>query len=286
MESLIANYLRNGGRLIDTAPDYGTGQIATGIAVLGSGIPRKDVWIQSKIDTDGFALAKSSNSTISAYEWTLAQVDKTLQVMKLSYLNSMLLHFGPAQTLLQSGHDLSTTDWLNMWRGLIEAKRLGKVLHIGVCETAQSEVQALIDSTGEVPAIAATWYHPWSPVAQKEYIKWLQGLGVTVQAYGMFNFAVDVKRATLAGLRHNVTWGQFIIQWSQHQNIVMLTSYNGPNGGYLEEDMQCNYFEPDAADREVLGPRHPCAVEEPKVVTLTYQHVPGCLGSRTAEKTG
>merc|ERR1719476_839905 len=111
-----------------------------------------------------------------------------------------------------------------MWRGLIEAKRVGKVLNIGVMLHSRSEIENLINVTGETPSIVFVWYNPWVPPEHHEFVNWLQGLGITVHAYGLFNFkeygespeliSTRVALAAQAGDQYGMTYGQFIIQWA------------------------------------------------------------------------
>jgi len=260
MVDALKTYLVSGGRHIDTAPDYNY-EKEVGEVVRESTVPREEIWIASKVDTDHWLSHMGSPRA-----WALAQVDKSLNVMGLSYIDSMLLHFGPLQVARQASllplspglHRVGPTEYAEMWRGLVDARNAGKVRNIGVCESTRSEVENIINATNEVPAIAVTWYHPWVPKEQKDYVSWLQSLGVAVEAYGMLSWAgaqlipeiskpaemiglewipgrlyrTDALRqanastmqaARAAALRHNVTWAQLVLQWVVDQGIAFLT---------------------------------------------------------------
>lgn len=44
-------------------------------------------------------------------------------------------------------------DYLDTWRGMIEAKKLGLAKSIGVSNFNQQQIQRLTNSTGETPAV-------------------------------------------------------------------------------------------------------------------------------------
>lgn len=264
MVDSLKDYLRTGGRLIDTAPGY-MSETEVGTAVRTSGVPREEIWVSSKIEPmspAGFASLKGSIK-----DWAHAQVNETLRRMKLSYIDSMVLHYGPAQSQLQ-GTDgerkLGLPEYVEMWRGLMEAKQAGKVRNIGVCESTRSEIEHLIKATGETPAIALVWLSPFMPPEQFAVIKWMKGMGIAVQAYGLFNHKYmpgansTVGAATAAAQRHGVTWGQLLLQWALDKGVALSTGMYHPH--YLAEDTPCLDFHTDAQDEQLLAapPRWSC----------------------------
>lgn len=279
----LNNFVSQGGRFIDTAPDYGTGEALVGQLVKLSGVDRSEFWISSKVDTDGWATWCASTATppASLSECTLQQVKKTLSIMGLNYVDVMTLHFGPAQAALQ-GAAFTPERHVSMWQGLIDAKDLGLVRNIGVCETSQSEIQNLFDKTEVMPAIVLTWLHPWMPAAQIDYVKWAQGEGIAVVIYGDFEFKslsmakeshAMVQAAVDAGKRHDKTWGQLILQWALDQGVSVVTPLYDPQ--YAAEDLPCLGFTLDAEDLELLASVEsvPCS-DGP---SRSKQLFPGCL---------
>merc|ERR1719487_1488113 len=71
----MKNYMKKGGRLLDTAPDYGY-EKAVGKAVRDSGIDREKLWLSSKIDTDGWRGFMGAPK-----DWAGKQIDQTLANM-------------------------------------------------------------------------------------------------------------------------------------------------------------------------------------------------------------
>lgn len=287
MVSSLTSYLAAGGRLIDTAPDY-TYEPDVGKVVHASKIPREELWLSSKVDTDGWRALMGSPKA-----WALAQVDKTLKTMGVSFLDSMSLHFGPAQVALQSPqpkttedtekmHTIGPKDYAEMWRGLMEAKKAGKVRNIGVVETSRKEIENLISETGEVPAIAMTWHHPWTPSKQKDYVSWLQSKNITVVAYGLFNFKnpafAELTSAIMPVVqkvaeKHKTTFGQVAMKWATDQGLAFVSGMY--HSEFLQEDLSCQTFQTDKEDLELLAsaPAWPCEL----TLFATKQNLPGCV---------
>jgi len=248
MVESMKGYLQKGGRLIDTAPDYGYEQ-AVGKAVKDSGVDRDEVWLASKIDTDGWRGFMGSPKS-----WVLMHVDHSLKEMGVKHLDSMVLHFGPRQVKLQAPnvpekdsskykkmHTAEPDDYVEMWNGLIEAQKAGKVHNIGVCESSRKEIENLIEKTGVAPSIALVLYHPWVPTKHKEFVSWLQSKDMTVQTYSLFapfkdaiNTHLHLKggnnpyrdAAKKVANSHHATHGQVAVRWARKNGVGFMTRFN------------------------------------------------------------
>ena len=99
-------YLRLGGRLIDTAMAYRNHE-EIGEALRASGVKREDVWITSKL----------ASGTVNSYAKGLAAVDNILQEIGTTYLDLVLIH-SP-----KMGRDKAVA----VWKALIDAKKAGTV---------------------------------------------------------------------------------------------------------------------------------------------------------------
>ena len=129
-----AEYLRLGGRLIDTAMAYGNHR-DVGVGIRESGVARGEIWITSKI----------SPSRVTSGAACLAAVDELLGELGVTYVDLLLIHtpkLGPAKTV-------------ELWRALVEAKGAGKVRAIGVSNFNAEEIDALQEATGELPEARA-----------------------------------------------------------------------------------------------------------------------------------
>lgn len=275
----IVSYLKSGGRFIDTAPVYGY-EGTVGKAVRASGIPREQIWISANIDTDGWRALMGYPK-----HWARAQVNKSLESMNLTYLDSMTLHAGVAQLALESPqpvgknaskwHTMSPMDYAEMWRGLIEAKKHGHVRNLGTCLSSRLEIEHLIHETGVPPAHIMVWYNPWLQEKQTKFVSWAKSQEMAVIAYGLFNFKErdDYKEAAeKAAKRHNVTYGQLAVKWALDQGVAFMTGLYHPQ--YMREDLPCLDFQMDATDHKILKsvPEWPCNMQY-----LAKQFVSGCI---------
>jgi len=269
--SSVKTFLWRGGRLIDTAQLYWNTEQYIGLAIRDAGVPREEIWLQSKVNTLNWSPDQGSPK-----DWVLEQVDKSLQAMGVSFLNVMSLHFGPQQVELQTGKVVSPEEHLEMWKGLIEARRLGKILNLGVCEHSQLEIQNLMQI--ETPAVALVWLNPWVADGQKAYAAWLRDSGIALVAYGLFNFAMlpgGGSYMPLAGQvakQHGVTYGQFMIRWAHQQGFAFITGLYHEE--YMLEDAVCLNFNVTSQDIAILQSQKswPCEMTE----HCAQQYLPGC----------
>ena len=106
-EQTVLHALETGYRLIDTAAAY-FNEEAVGSAIKQSGIPRKDIFVTTKLWIQD-----------AGYENTLRAFEKSLAKLQLEYLDLYLIHqpFG---------------DVYGAWRAMEELYRQGKIKAIGV----------------------------------------------------------------------------------------------------------------------------------------------------------
>jgi len=259
----LVSFFQRGGRLVDTSPDYdGINQHAseniTGNAIRASGVPREEIWIQTTVDNVQYRASDGD-----AREWTLASVKQSMKRMNVSYLDSVVLHYGPRQAERYGG-GFSPEDHTKMWLGLLDAKRAGLVLNIGVCLTTRAEIEHLIESTGEKPAILMTFYNPWVPQEQVDYVNWAsKTMNMTVTAYSVMLWkdlnTTTMDVATQVGSKYNATYGQLGLQIVLDQGFVFLTPLYSPV--YLNEDLPCHNFHTTQEDIAALievAPRVRC----------------------------
>ena len=125
-------YLRQGGRLIDTAQMYGNHRDLA-VALRESGVPREQVWLTSKVNT------KVYNTRAAA----AAAVAESCKELGVAYVDLMLVH---------GLWTLSEAQMVEVWRGLIDAKTAGTTKHIGVSNFDIASIEKLTAATGVAPA--------------------------------------------------------------------------------------------------------------------------------------
>ena len=103
-------YLKLGGRLIDTAQMYGNHKDLARAMRESSGVPRSEIWITSKVNTH----------QVKTRAATVASIDKSAAELGVAYIDLMLIHGLWTIDLDQA---------VEVWRGLIDAKAKGTVRH-------------------------------------------------------------------------------------------------------------------------------------------------------------
>ena len=204
-EESVLTALRSGYRMIDTAEAYGN-EDAVGNAIAESGIPRKEVFIVTKVN-------------FRSYESTCETVEASLQKMKTSYLDIVVLHWPFGK-------------YYAAWRELEKLYHEGKIRAIGVSNFAPDRLIDLIEFNKVTPAVNQIETHLLCQ--RRTEHKWLEKYHVRHMAYAplgqgrkseMFENPVLVEIAKVHGktaaqvaLRFLMQSGVVVIPQSAHAN--------------------------------------------------------------------
>ena len=124
-----------GYRHIDTATMYGN-ENEVGRAVHDSGLDRRDIFITTKLPPNA---AGRERETIAA----------SLRALGTDYVDLWLIHWPPAGRAAPP-----------MWLEFLEARSRGQARAVGVSNYRTDQIDELIRSTGQPPAVNQI---PWSP---------------------------------------------------------------------------------------------------------------------------
>ena len=197
-EESVLTALRSGYRMIDTAEAYGN-EDAVGNAIVESGIPRKEVFIVTKVN-------------FRSYENTCETVGASLQKLKTSYLDLVLLHwpFG---------------NYYSAWRELEKLYHEGKIRAIGVSNFAPDRLIDLIEFNKVTPAVNQIETHLLCQ--RRTEHKWLEKYHVRHMAYAplgqgrkneMFENPVLVEIAKV----HGKTAAQVALRFLMQSGVVVI----------------------------------------------------------------
>lgn len=131
--------LKNGYRHIDTAHAYMMRR-GVGNAIKESGIPRKEIWVTSKLWPSEYGEGK-----------TLEAIDKMLSRLQLDYIDLLYVH-------------QPIGDFVGAWKDMEKAVEAGKVRALGISNfDASDEVfRTIMDSTHIKPAVLQIECHPYA----------------------------------------------------------------------------------------------------------------------------
>ena len=219
-------FLQKGGRLIDTAMAY-RNHAEIGRAVRDSGVKRKDIWITSKI-----APGKVKN-----YDDCLSATDRILKELGVDYLDMLLIHTPK----------LGKEPTVELWKCLIEEKRLGQVKVIGVSNFNQGEIEDIADATGgEMPEANEIQQHPWSTESWKQLARWQSESNIATIAYTSLGGSRFHRSetgntdwppvVTELAKKYGATEAQILLKWALQRGIAVIPGSGSEK--HIEENLQ------------------------------------------------
>ena len=220
----VAEALRLGYRMIDTAVDYGT-QPAIGEAIAASGIDRGDLYISTKVEEDE-----------DAYAGTRRDLDE----LGLESVDLMLIHRPPRHG---SG--------IEVWEGLLRARDEGLTRDIGVSNYTIDQIDDLIEATGEAPAVNQI---EWSPLGWSgEMLSYCRSFDIVIEAYSPLTHGTRLadERLQTAARAHGKTAAQLLLRWDVERGVVPIPKAN--DRAHLAENLDVFDFELTASEVERLG---------------------------------
>lgn len=226
-ERSVLDAIETGYRLIDTAASYGNEE-AVGMAIKGSGVPREDLFITTKlwIQSDG-------------YEGTKKAFENSLKRLSLDYIDLYLIH----QPL---------GDVYGEWRAMQDLYKAGKARAIGVSNFHPDRLMDLIVHHEMVPAVNQIETHPFNQ--QIETQQFLQEYKVQIESWGPFaegkNNIFQNELLHSIAQRYNKTIAQVILRWLTQRGVVAIPK--SVRKERMEENFNSLDFELSSADMEAI----------------------------------
>lgn len=214
--------LKAGYRHIDTAHAYND-EAGVGRAVKESGIPRKDIWITSKLWSTEYGEGK-----------TLKAIDEMLKRMQLDYIDLLYVH-------------QPIGDFVGAWRDMEKAVAMGKVRALGISNfDASDEVFNKIMNESKVkPAVLQIECHPYAQrLAIREKVK---PYGIHITCWfplgGAMSKSALLKDPTIMNIAktHGKTPAQVILRWHIQEGFSVIPGASNPD--YIRENIKIFDFE-------------------------------------------
>lgn len=226
-ERTVYDALQTGYRLIDTAASYGNEE-AVGRAIKASGVPRKDLFITTKLWIQP-----------NGYEGTKRSFENSLERLQLDYLDLYLMHqpYG---------------DVYGEWRAMQDLYKEGKARAIGVSNFYPDRLIDLIVHNEIIPAVNQIETHPFHQ--QIETQKFLEENKVQIESWGPFaegkNDIFQNKLLSSIGEKYNKTVAQVILRWLTQRGVVAIPK--SVHKVRMEENFNIFDFELSVEDMEAI----------------------------------
>jgi diketogulonate reductase-like aldo/keto reductase len=247
-EAILRTAFEAGYRHIDTASLYGNEE-SVGAAIRGSGIPREEIYVTTKLWNSDHASPERALET-------------SLRRLKLDYVDLYLIHY-PVRERLRS------------WRVLEKLRQQGKARSIGVSNFTIRHLTELLVQTDAVPAVNQVEFHPY--LYQRELLEFCVARGIVVEAYSPLTqgerlndrklVAVakkypsgspkpSAKRTMLPFLSAATESGgtksaaQILIRWAIQHNLVVIPK--SANADRIRENADVFDFEITTEDMQTL----------------------------------
>lgn len=198
-KTAVLQALDAGYRLIDTAAAY-MNEEAVGDAIRESGIPRKELFITTKlwIQDAGYENAKKAFQT-------------SLDKLGLDYLDLYLIH-------------QPYNDYYGSYRATEELYKEGRIRAIGVCNFYPERLVDLCMNATVIPSVNQVECHPF--FQQKEAMAVMKEYHVQIEAWGPFaegqkNIFTNDILTKIAG-KYGKTTAQVILRWNIQRGVVVI----------------------------------------------------------------
>jgi 2,5-diketo-D-gluconate reductase A len=201
----VKEALRQGYRLIDCAQGYGN-EAEVGRAIKESGIPRSEIFVTTKINTNVMR------------EGTVRQsLDESIEKLGGTYIDLVLIHW-PVEGKVEE-----------TWKIMEEYVRAGKIKAIGVSNFNPHHIDDLLKYATIKPVVNQIEMHPY--MTQYDVAAYTVKRGIRPEAWGPLGQGrlgvVDDAVLRSLGEKYGKSPAQIVVRWHlQRKNIVIPRSQN------------------------------------------------------------
>lgn len=194
----VLSALSAGYRHIDTARIYGN-ERDVGAAVRESGLPRKDIFVTTKLWNED-----------QGYDSTLRACERSLESLGFEYVDLYLVHWPVPGRRLES------------WRAMEKLLAEGKCRAIGVSNFLENHLDPLLAHAKVVPAVNQVEQHPF--LHQPSLLRYCAGKGIVVEAYSPLTKGLRLGDPCVVEIarKHGKSPAQVLIRWCLQHDLVVI----------------------------------------------------------------
>lgn len=198
-ERCVSDALKVGYRMIDTAQAY-YNEEGVGAAIAKSGIPRKDIFLVSKVWISNYG-----------YEKAKASIDESLRKLSTNYIDLMLLH-------------QPFCDRYGAYRALEEAYREGKLRAIGVSNFYPDHFIDFANNVEIKPMVNQVETHVFNQQVQAQ--KYMEEFGTQIMSWGPLaegrnNFFTNPVLEEI-GNKYGKSVAQVALRWLTQRGVIII----------------------------------------------------------------
>lgn len=251
---LLVQALKRGYRHIDTAHAY-RNERSVGKAIRESGIPRKEIWLTSKLWPNEYGEGKTGKA-----------IDDMLQRLGVDYIDLVYLH-------------QPVGDYKGAWRELEKAVAEGKVRAIGISNFDYNErvFSDIVDSMKIKPAAMQIECHPYAQ--RKQWQTKLKQHHIVLECWyplgGRSSHGALLKDPVICSIAkaHGKTAAQVIIRWHIQEGFSVIPGIDDPK--YIDENIGALDFA--LSDEEMNAIR--ALNKERRFFNMTYEEAQQRFGN-------
>lgn len=238
--SAVKEALRVGYRHIDTAAGYGNEE-SVGIAVKESGIPRKEIFITSKLQ-----------NSHHGYEATMQAFEETLKNLDMDYVDLYLIHWPNPIKFRDCWEEANA----GTWRAFEELYEAGKIRAIGISNFRPHHIEALLKTAKIAPMVNQIRLCPGE--TQPETSEYCRAHNILLEAYSPLGTGkvFEVPEMQQLAEKYGKTIAQICLRWSLQMGYLPLPKSTTPSR--IRENTQIFDFELSEEDVKLIANLKDC----------------------------
>jgi diketogulonate reductase-like aldo/keto reductase len=197
-EKCVLEALKIGYRHIDTAHAY-FNERGVGRAMKKSGIPRKDIFLTSKLWINEYGEEASYKA-----------IDKMLKRLDTDYIDLLLLH-------------QPFNDYVGAYKAMEKAQKEGKVKSIGISNFYGEQLDDILNKCTVKPAVNQVECHPYFD--QRDLVKQLEKYGTKIESWYPLGHGdktlIEEEVFTKLGKKYKKTNSQVILRWHIQKGFIV-----------------------------------------------------------------